>query len=195
MAEGDRHEIIVGNVGTVYAGDDDKAAQTTFDEYVAISRAGYGRAGSEPVTWFTGGEIGAEYEPVNHVAMRVWVLVEQPGTAGRLVSRHAWTDFDSAVEARDTTWKGAIHPQSLDVLGKLYPMKSAPTDGVSILLYFADQGFIQGRYEDDAWKPLQLPWHGCHSDDPVEPDGWLPLPLPLPAAEVVVYGREKPGSE
>jgi len=56
------HEIIVGNIGTVYSGSDAAEAEAKFDAYMVLSQQGYGRAGNEPVTWMRDGEIHAELE-------------------------------------------------------------------------------------------------------------------------------------
>jgi len=44
-----KYQVTVGNVGTVYDGDDQQKADEMFDEYVEQSRSGYGRAAHEPV--------------------------------------------------------------------------------------------------------------------------------------------------
>ena len=44
------YEVIVGNIGTVYYGNDGGAAQTWFNEYRNQSDAHYGRAAGEDVT-------------------------------------------------------------------------------------------------------------------------------------------------
>lgn len=46
------HEIIVGNIGTVYSGYDKRQAQETYNEYVRQSDANIGRAAGETVIWF-----------------------------------------------------------------------------------------------------------------------------------------------
>ncbi len=58
------HEVIVGNIGTVYSGDKAIEASAKFDTYVADSKSGVGRAGDEPVTWMRDGEIHQEFHPV-----------------------------------------------------------------------------------------------------------------------------------
>lgn len=57
-----RYEVIVGNIGSVYYGDDKEVAERKFDAYMAASQSGYGRAGNEPVTMMRDGEIYQEYE-------------------------------------------------------------------------------------------------------------------------------------
>ena len=54
-------EVIVGNIGTVYAGNNYMRAMCTFSEYRKQSKAGYGRAAGEPVTLFHNGEIKMEH--------------------------------------------------------------------------------------------------------------------------------------
>ena len=56
------HSIIVGNIGTVYAGKDKKKALDYYNSYCNMSISGYGRASEEPVAWFTDGEIYQEFE-------------------------------------------------------------------------------------------------------------------------------------
>lgn len=55
------HQIIVGNIGTVYDGNDRKKAEETFDGYCRLSQDGYGRAAYETVTWMRNGEIFKEF--------------------------------------------------------------------------------------------------------------------------------------
>lgn len=56
-----RYEVIVGNVGRVYDGNDKEVAMHVYQEYVEISKAGVGRAGGEPVTLTLDGEIIHEH--------------------------------------------------------------------------------------------------------------------------------------
>lgn len=49
-------EVVAGNVGTVYLGSNGVIAHHVFDDYVAISDSGIGRAGGGPVTLFQRGE-------------------------------------------------------------------------------------------------------------------------------------------
>lgn len=46
-----KHQIIVGNIGTVYDGSSRDEARTTFDLYASLARNNRGRAAGEPVTW------------------------------------------------------------------------------------------------------------------------------------------------
>lgn len=50
------YTVHVGNVGQVHSGTDPIEARKHYDEYVAISRRGIGRAGGEQVTLFEDGE-------------------------------------------------------------------------------------------------------------------------------------------
>jgi len=49
-------QVVVGNIGTVYDGDDAGEATETYEEYAKQSRKGYGRAADEEVSLFIGGE-------------------------------------------------------------------------------------------------------------------------------------------
>ena len=53
----------MGNVGTVCQCTQRNTAETAFEEYVALSRIGYGRFAFEPVTLFEGDEILREWSP------------------------------------------------------------------------------------------------------------------------------------
>lgn len=55
------HEIIVGNIGAVYVGGEWSSAMATFNEYVRASKAKFGRASGENVTWMLRGEIRKEF--------------------------------------------------------------------------------------------------------------------------------------
>jgi hypothetical protein len=54
--------IVVGNIGTVYEGKDDKEAQFNFIHYKTLSSQRIGRAAGESVTWFKDNEIYREHE-------------------------------------------------------------------------------------------------------------------------------------
>jgi hypothetical protein len=56
-------EVIVGNIGTVYQGNNFMVACSKFTTYVKQSQSGVGRAGNESVTLFHKGEIRKEYDP------------------------------------------------------------------------------------------------------------------------------------
>jgi hypothetical protein len=60
------YEVVVGNIGTVYAGRSYGLANATFDEYVVQSKSGYGRASGEAVTLFKDNDIHEEYEGANN---------------------------------------------------------------------------------------------------------------------------------
>lgn len=57
----DKHEVIVGNIGTVYSGDCEIEARNAFTFYLDCSMINYGRAAGESVTWFINGEIHKEH--------------------------------------------------------------------------------------------------------------------------------------
>lgn len=57
------HEVVVGNIGTVYHGRDEQRAKDDFAEYKAQSETGYGRAAGEQVTRIADGEPVDEYFP------------------------------------------------------------------------------------------------------------------------------------
>ena len=56
-----RYEVTVGNVGTVYTGDDKKKALKDYAAYVSISIKGTGRAGGESVYLLDDGELAQEF--------------------------------------------------------------------------------------------------------------------------------------
>lgn len=55
------HEIIVGNIGTVYSGSSANEAKRNYTIYKDLSTRVYGRASGEDVTWFIDNEIHQEY--------------------------------------------------------------------------------------------------------------------------------------
>ena len=57
-----KFEVIVGNVGTVYSGNNYMQAATKYSAYVKLSKANYGRVAGESVTLMHNGEIRSEYE-------------------------------------------------------------------------------------------------------------------------------------
>ena len=55
------HEVVVGNVGTVYSGEDAAVASVKYADYRELSEANLGRAAGESVTWLQDGEVYREY--------------------------------------------------------------------------------------------------------------------------------------
>ena len=63
LFEGTTHwAVIVGNIGNVYSGPDEKMARATYKEYVDQSHRQYGRAAGEDVTLMQDGEPVQEYQ-------------------------------------------------------------------------------------------------------------------------------------
>ena len=56
-----KHQVVVGNIGTVYSGSDAESAENAWTEYVKQSQSERGRAGGEDVTWFLDDEIHQEH--------------------------------------------------------------------------------------------------------------------------------------
>lgn len=54
-------EVIVGNVGRVHEGNHENLARQIFNNYVTLSKQGYGRVAYESVTLFKEGEPIKEY--------------------------------------------------------------------------------------------------------------------------------------
>ncbi len=55
------YQVIVGNIGTVYEGDDEFEAYATFQMYRIDSKYSRGRAAGESVTLLADGEVVKEY--------------------------------------------------------------------------------------------------------------------------------------
>ena len=56
------YEVTVGNIGTVYRGENEELAEENYQDYVELAELGSGRASGEPVTFFVDGEIQKESE-------------------------------------------------------------------------------------------------------------------------------------
>ena len=56
-----KFQVVVGNIGQVYDGNNYMQASGKYRSYVKDSKANYGRAAGEPVTLFHNGEIRSEY--------------------------------------------------------------------------------------------------------------------------------------
>lgn len=54
-------EVVVGNIGTVFAGSDGARAADVFEDYMKRSKSGRGRAAGEDVVLVEDGEITVEY--------------------------------------------------------------------------------------------------------------------------------------
>ena len=59
------YEVIVGNIGTVYRGENEELAENYYLDYIELAGSGVGRASGEPVTFFVDGEIKKETETVS----------------------------------------------------------------------------------------------------------------------------------
>ena len=57
-------QVIVGNIGTVYEGNQLKQALIDYKEYIEQSKNNYGRVSQESVAIFKNGEPWKEYSPV-----------------------------------------------------------------------------------------------------------------------------------
>jgi len=55
------YEVVVGNIGTVYDGNNPVEARKDYGEYVKQSKNGYGRAAGESVTIFKDGDVHLEH--------------------------------------------------------------------------------------------------------------------------------------
>ena len=58
-------QVVVGNIGTVYTGNNRKEAVADFVAYAALSRRGIGRAGNESVALLKNGDLVRERRPAN----------------------------------------------------------------------------------------------------------------------------------
>ena len=56
-------QVIVGNVGTVYAGNNGAHAYVEYNQYKSVVNRDYGRAAGESVTIMCDDHIHDEYEP------------------------------------------------------------------------------------------------------------------------------------
>jgi len=66
-----RYEVIVGNIGTVYSGNNLREGRVTFAEYLSQSESGRGRAGGEDVTLMMDDEpIAVHYGTMSNPASR-----------------------------------------------------------------------------------------------------------------------------
>lgn len=58
-------EVVVGNVGSVYMGNDQAEAERVYEQYVWQSQTNAGRESGESVILFIDGEIDSEYDPTS----------------------------------------------------------------------------------------------------------------------------------
>lgn len=58
---GVKHEVIVGNIGTVYSGGDSFTAQGVYQRYVILSKSVVCGVAGENVTWIRNGEVCREH--------------------------------------------------------------------------------------------------------------------------------------
>jgi hypothetical protein len=55
--------VVVGNIGTLFIGEDGDAARECYEQYKRLSQDGCGRAAGEEVSLFCNGDIVEEYTP------------------------------------------------------------------------------------------------------------------------------------
>ena len=67
-----KHQIIVGNIGTVIDTDCEKEARESFEHYVRESCSGIGRSYGEDVTWMIDDEIVEEHFGFIAEGIRQW---------------------------------------------------------------------------------------------------------------------------
>ena len=58
-----KFQVVVGNLGTMYDGNDELTARECFEEYATLSYSGVGRVGNESVTLMCDGEPVEEFNP------------------------------------------------------------------------------------------------------------------------------------
>ncbi len=61
MSATHKFEVVVGNIGTVYSGNNFMQASAKYSSYLKDSESGYGRAAGENVTLLHDGEIRMEH--------------------------------------------------------------------------------------------------------------------------------------
>ena len=59
-------EVIVGNIGRVYAGSSSTEAKRKYASYVKAAKAKYGRASGESVSLWKDGDVVKEHEPSSY---------------------------------------------------------------------------------------------------------------------------------
>src|SRR5436309_3017945 len=97
------HDVIVGNVGTVYSGANAVEARSNFDTYKRVVHRFGGRAYMEEVTWLTDGDVQAEYDPKYDREM-TWLELKQmiddmpPAALGQPVRLATRVDDDGPVQ-------------------------------------------------------------------------------------------------
>jgi hypothetical protein len=79
-----RYEVVVGNIGTVYSGSNERQAQKDYVEYVEQSKTNYGRAAGESVTFFKDG-----YAVKSSTWWGVLAAVKFPPTVSEVASLRA----------------------------------------------------------------------------------------------------------
>ncbi len=100
-----KYEVVVGNVGTVYSGNNAVEANRTFREYVAQSRLSIGRAAGEDVTLLRNGEPAREHtgtqaeEDVAEAPVKVRMTVEVELPAGSNRKINSWRTAEVVAKA------------------------------------------------------------------------------------------------
>jgi len=94
---GTNHEIVVGNIGTVYSGPFHEKAEKAFNEYKSQSVSLVGRAGGESVTWFKNNFIHKEFVPEHAADVTFNVIIKIKHVEGDRVMHNAPTTLRIAL--------------------------------------------------------------------------------------------------
>lgn len=103
---GDRFEVIVGNIGSVYRGTNKKEAFKKYHAYIELSKSGSGRAGGEDVTLMVNDEPLQEYGGSNtqEESTGVGKRTEEDWWEWHDKNQDRWSETTEEAEARCAAW-------------------------------------------------------------------------------------------
>ena len=107
------HEVVVGNIGSVYSGRNRAKAAQHFQEYVSQSKSGVGRAGGESVTHLKSGEIHREHVGSNESSDASYESKERAAIRGEKKSRGSTSFNFGASETQKTRTQRGLATKKL----------------------------------------------------------------------------------
>lgn len=156
-----RYQVIVGNVGLVYSGDDPVDAKDAYNEYKEMSVSGYGRAAYEDVTLMRNGE--PELEHVGESDLTKYSVLVKPRIMVRIDGVLAQNQREAAKKAIE-----------------LWEEHGRDLDNVMIQLRIPGLRYVDFAEDEDIFEVMV----DVEGDDTYAETGWYLVAMSEPEAIV-----------
>lgn len=135
--------VVVGNIGTVFNAPDMEGAIQCYNEYVQMSKDGYGSAAGEDVTLFSGDEIHTEYTKDSNLKCSLTLLAA-------LTARFApfdKYDYEAYAGVEDPNAKIAYLYSHTIILGR-GGIEDGPEDALSLTIHDDNDNWWVWHFND-----------------------------------------------